>query len=158
MKLKLSIPVFLVCLIGPLAVGAIAGFATKSAIQNWYVFLNKPDLLPPNSWFGPVWTLLYLLMGLTLFLVLRQLNYQNYKQALKVFLVQLCLNFFWSFLFFKFQLLGIALIEIVLLWISILVMIVHFYRIKPIAGLLNIPYLIWVSFATYLNASIYYLN
>lgn len=158
MKSKVSIPVFLACLIGPLAVGGLAGFATRAAIQNWYVFLNKPDLLPPNSWFGPVWTLLYLLMGLSLFLVLHQLNYQNYKSALKVFLIQLCLNFFWSFLFFKFNLLGIALIEIVLLWISILMMIVHFYRITPIAGLLNIPYLLWVSFATYLNAGVYYLN
>ncbi len=158
MKSKISYPILLACILGPLVVGGIAGFATRASILNWYLFLNKPPLLPPNAWFGPVWTLLYALMGLSFFLVLHQLNYKDYIKPLRIFLVQLTLNFFWSFLFFKFHLLGTALIEIALLWCSILLMIFTFYRIKPLAGFMNMPYLVWVSFATYLNAGVYYLN
>ncbi len=114
--------VFLLCIILPLLVGGISGIATVSGIKDWYVHLNKPFFNPPNYLFGPVWSILYLLMGVSLFMILQSKSITK-KKAISIFFVQLFLNFWWSFLFFKFQLLGISLIEIVLMWLSILWMI-----------------------------------
>ena len=148
----------LVSLALPLGLGAIAGLFTAEAVPEWYETLNRPSFNPPNWLFGPVWTILYILMGISLFLIWKQSANKERNLAIVVFLLQLALNFAWSFIFFSFNMIGFALIEIILLWISIIVMLVLFYRIKPMAAYINIPYLIWVTFATVLNASYYLLN
>lgn len=149
---------FILCITIPLMVGAISGIATVSNIPTWYVTLNKPSFNPPNYLFAPVWTTLYVLMGISLFMILQATKSILKTQAIKAFSVQLVLNFCWSFLFFQFHTLGIALIEIIMLLCCILWMIFSFYKINKTAALLNIPYLLWVSFASILNASIYMLN
>jgi translocator protein len=131
----------------PLVVGAIAGSFTSEAIPNWYATLNRPSFNPPNWLFAPVWTCLYILPPS-----------KGRNKGLLAFGIQLALNFTWSFLFFYFKTMGIALVEIIVLWGCILIMIVLFYRMKPWAGYINIPYIMWVSFATILNAAYYSLN
>ena len=148
----------MICLLLPLAIGGISGYATASGITDWYAHLNKPSFNPPNYLFGPVWTFLYLLMGVSLFIVWRSPAGPDRTQALRIFAVQLTLNFLWSFLFFRFNLPGLALLEIIMIWISILTMILLFGRISKPAAYLQIPYLLWVSFATVLNGAIWYLN
>jgi len=148
----------LICLLIPLAIGGISGFATAADINDWYVTLNKPSFNPPNYLFAPVWTTLYTLMGISLFKIWRSPEGRNRNNALLIFAIQITLNFFWSFLFFKFNLPGVALVEIVLLWTSILLMIIIFRRISKLAAYLQVPYLLWVSFATVLNAAIWFLN
>jgi tryptophan-rich sensory protein len=139
-------------------VGAVAGIFTAEAIPVWYASLNQPSFNPPNWLFGPVWTTLYIVMGVSFYLIWKMDTSQNRNRAIGVFLFQLILNFFWSFLFFYFKNLGLALVEIILLWLSIATMIFTFYKVKPIAAYINIPYLLWVSFATALNAAYFYLN
>ncbi|MCU0345237.1 MAG: tryptophan-rich sensory protein [Ignavibacterium sp.] len=142
----------------PLSVGAIAGMFTSQAVPIWYASLNRPSFSPPNWVFGPVWTSLYILLGISFFLIWKENPSRERNLAIKVFSIQMILNLAWSFLFFYFNLIGVALIEIILLWISIAAMIYLFYKIKPLAAYLNIPYLLWVSFATILNAGYYFLN
>jgi translocator protein len=142
----------------PLTLGAFAGVFTSKAVPVWYATLNRPSFNPPNWLFGPVWTTLYLLMGISLFLIWKQSACKERNLAIFVFLLQLALNFCWSFIFFYFNRIGFALAEIIILWISIVIMIILFYKIKPLAAYINIPYLLWVSFASILNASYYLLN
>ena len=142
----------------PLATGGIAGIFTAEAVPGWYATLNQPSFNPPNWIFGPVWTTLYLIMGISLFLVWKEKYSRERNIAIMVFLLQLALNFAWSLIFFHFKMIGLALVEIILLWISILSMLFIFYRIKPVAAYINVPYLLWVAFATMLNASYYILN
>lgn len=146
------------CILIPLTIGATAGIATASSIGGWYVTLNKPFFNPPNYLFGPVWSTLYILMGISFFLILQSPNSQFKKKAITIFCIQLCLNFAWSFIFFKFQLIGLALLEIILMWLAILNMILQFKKINKIAAYLQIPYLLWVSFATILNLNLWWLN
>jgi len=142
----------------PIGLGAIAGMFTAEAVPEWFATLNSPSFSPPNWLFGPVWTTLYLLMGVSMFLIWKEEPTRKRNLALLVYVVQLLLNFGWSFIFFYYHRLGLALAEIVVLWISIVLMLVMFYKIKPLAAYLNIPYLLWVSFATILTASYYILN
>lgn len=142
----------------PLSSGAIAGLFTAQAVPEWYETLNRPSFNPPNWLFGPVWTTLYILMGISLFLIWKQRATRERNKALLIFGLQMALNFGWSFIFFYFNRIGLALVEIVFLWISILMMCVLFYKIKPLAAWINIPYLIWVTFATVLNAAYFLLN
>ena len=142
----------------PLAVGSIAGIFTTRAIPNWYATLNQPSFNPPNWLFGPVWTTLYILMGISLYMVWALPTGKERNIALLAFGVQLVLNFAWSFFFFYFKTIGFALIEVLVLWMSIVGMIVLFNKVKPIAAYMNIPYLLWVSFATILNAAYFNLN
>lgn len=146
------------CIFLTLSVGGVSGVATASGIDNWFVSLNKPFFNPPNYLFGPVWTILYILMGISFFLILQSPIKELKRNAIFIFAIQLSLNFLWSFLFFKFQLIGLAFIEIILIWLSILTMIITFYKIDRIAALLQIPYLLWVSFASVLNGAIWWLN
>ena len=146
----------ILCILLPLLVGGVSGYFTSQSIPNWYVYLNKPSFNPPNYLFGPVWTLLYILMGISFYLVLNKPNIS--WLLVGIFITQIILNFFWSFIFFNAHNLGLALFEIVLLWASILAMIILFYKTNKWAAILNIPYLLWVSFATLLNYSIYSLN
>lgn len=153
-----SILKFILCISLPLLIGAVSGIATSANIPNWYVTLNKPSFNPPNYLFAPVWTTLYLLMGISFYLILKTPQIEQRKKAVIAFTVQLCLNFMWSFLFFAFHAIGFALIEIIMLLCCILWMIFTFYKINKIAAIINIPYILWVSFASILNASIYILN
>jgi benzodiazapine receptor len=149
---------FIICLALPLAVGGISGFATVTGIDSWYSAVNKPFFNPPNWIFAPVWTSLYAIMGIGLFLIWQSPVSKKRSNALIIFAIQLALNFVWSFLFFYFENPGLALIEILILWLSILVMILYFRKVRLLAGNLQIPYLIWVSFATCLNTAIWWLN
>ena len=148
----------LVSILLPLGLGSLAGIFTAEAVPEWFATLKKPSFNPPNWVFGPVWTTLYILMGFSLYLIWKEDVSKRRNLALVVFLFQLVLNFCWSFIFFYFNMIGFALVEIILLWICIVVMLVLFYKIKPVAAFINIPYLLWVTFATILNASYYFLN
>lgn len=139
--------------------GAIGTVATLSEIPTWYAALAKPTWAPPNWLFGPVWTTLYILIGVALFLVWRKgSDKKDVKLALLVFAVQLVLNVLWSVVFFGYHSLLGGVIVVILLWIAILANIIVFYRVSKPAGLLLVPYIIWVSIASYLNYSVYLLN
>ncbi|HOI29043.1 MAG TPA: tryptophan-rich sensory protein [Melioribacteraceae bacterium] len=156
--LRSNIVKLILSLIIPLSVGAVAGMFTSQAVPTWYASLNRPSFSPPNWVFGPVWTSLYILLGISFFLIWKESPSQQRNRAIIVFASQMLLNFAWSFIFFYFNMIGIALLEIILLWVNIAVMISLFYKLKPLAAYLNIPYLLWVSFATILNAGYYFLN
>jgi len=141
------------------AVGILGSLFTAPAIPTWYAGLNKPSFSPPNWLFAPVWTILYALMGISVFLVWRErLERGEAKVALFLFAVQLVLNTFWSFLFFKLQNPFYALVEIFVLWVFILLTILSFSKISKPAGLLLLPYLLWTTFAAFLNFYIFKLN
>jgi tryptophan-rich sensory protein len=152
--LKLIISI-VVCL----SVGGISGFFTTSEIASWYATLQKPSFNPPNYLFGPVWTILYILMAIALWLIWKSDAPEALKnKAMLLFGIQLILNFFWSIIFFSLHQLGFALAEITAMWIFILLSILAFYPISRTAAFLLIPYLLWVSFASVLNFSIWRLN
>lgn len=151
---KLSVSI-LICL----AVGGISGYITANEIPAWYMTLNKPSFNPPNWIFAPVWTTLYILMGISFWMIWKSGAEETVKnKAMVFFIVQLVLNFFWSIIFFNFHQLGFALAEIVLLWIFILLSVISFYPISKAASYLLIPYICWVSFASVLNFAIWKLN
>ena len=134
------------------AAGALGAVATAGAVDGWYGTLVRPPLNPPSWVFGPVWTLLYTLMGGALWLVLHRVAPSPARRrALVLFGVQLVLNAAWSPVFFGAHALGAALVVIVALWGAILATILAFRRLRPAAAGLLVPYLGWVSFATYLN-------
>lgn len=134
--------------------GIIGSFFTAPAISGWYAGLAKPALNPPGWVFGPVWTALYALMGIAVFLIWER----GAGKALAVFGGQLFLNTIWSIIFFGAQNPGWALADLILLWLAIIWTMVLFFRISRLAGWLLLPYIIWVSFAGYLNYSIWILN
>lgn len=138
----------------------IGGLATSSSVTTWYPGLNKPDLTPPNWLFGPAWTVLYLFQGLSLYLI-RQTNAHDTvskKITLSFFYLQLGLNLLWSVLFFGLKNPGLALIEIGFLDITVLFTIIAAHRINKTASYLLLPYIGWISFATWLNYQIFILN
>jgi tryptophan-rich sensory protein len=142
-----------------LTAGVIGSFFTTPNIPTWYADLNKPWFTPPSWVFGPVWTILYILMGISLFLVLRKgWERRDVQIGTAVFGIQLVLNILWSYLFFGLRSPLYGLIGIVALWIAILATIVWFFRISRPAAILLVPYIAWVSIATALNYSIYILN
>ena len=142
----------------PLTVGGIASYFTLKAIPTWYESLNAPSFKPPNWVFGPVWTILYILMGYSFFLIWKLPENSERNKACIAFILQLVLNFAWSFFFFYFKNIGLALIDISILFLSIVVMLILFYKVKPISAYINIPYLCWVSFALVLNYAFFRLN
>ncbi len=135
-----------------LAVGAAAGFATSSGVTGWYTTLAKPPFNPPNWVFAPVWTSLYVLMAIAAWRVWRVTGLN--ARPLILFFVQLALNFSWSFIFFSAHNIALALGEIVILLLAIFWTTRSFFSIDPVAGVLMLPYLAWVSFATILNAEL----
>ena len=147
----------IISLIIPFIASLIGSLFTSSAIPSWYSALNKPFFSPPNWIFAPAWTALYLLMGISLYLV--WINKSKLKKkAVSIFGIQLGLNALWSIIFFGLHAPLFAFIEIILLWLSILFTIIYFYRINKTSAYLLIPYIIWVSFAAVLNFSIFFLN
>jgi translocator protein len=151
---KLLIAIFI-----PLAVGGLSGYLTVPAINGWYVTLNKPSFNPPNYLFGPVWTILYTMMGIAYFLVWKsKLLTENKTKAYLFYWVQLFLNFMWSIVFFYYENPAIALIIIILMLISIAATIFSFKKFSNIAAWLLVPYICWVGFATALNFELWRLN
>lgn len=149
-----------ICVMGCELVGITSSVFTVDAIPTWYATLNKPFFSPPNWIFGPVWTILYAVMGVAVFLIW-QSNKKitpGIRHALTLFVIQLVLNFFWSLLFFGLQSPELALVEIGALWISIFLTIRAFYPISKTAAYLMLPYILWVSFAMVLNLFIAILN
>jgi translocator protein len=154
-----EIPRLIISIIIVFLAGAVGTVYTLQEITTWYVSLTKPSWTPPNWAFGPIWSTLYVLIGISLFLVWREgLDRKDVRLAILVFAVQLVLNVVWSLVFFATHNIFGGLVLVILLWISILVNIIVFYRISKPAGLILIPYLIWVSIASYLNYTVFLLN
>jgi len=137
---------------------AAAWIGTRFLPDAWFQRLNKPPWNPPNWLFAPVWTMLYLLMAAAAWLVWRRYGLGGALLPLSIFVLQLALNSAWTWLFFGRHLPLAALVDIVLLWVVILVLLTLFWRLEPLAGVMMIPYLAWVSFASALNWSIWRLN
>jgi translocator protein len=162
--------------------GAIGAIFTTPQIGSWYKSLNKPSFNPPNWIFGPVWSTLFLLMGISLYLVWskkfsvkNELKIKNKKawnnlsqkfftgkwqkvNIILIFAVQLILNILWSVIFFGMQETGLAFFELLMLWVSIVYLIINFYRVSKKSAWLLLPYILWVSFAGILNFSLWLLN
>ena len=139
--------------------GILSAFVSQTSNNEWFLSLNKPSWNPPSYLFAPVWTFLYLLMGISLWLVWKsKVPEHKKKQACLVFAVQLFLNFWWSILFFRFHSPGIAFIDIVLMIVMILATIFAFARISRAAAWLLVPYISWVCFAAILNYTIWSMN
>jgi translocator protein len=142
-----------------LAVGGLAGWVTSQSVVEWYPTLNKPSWNPPPWIFAPVWTTLYVMMGVAAWLVwMKNIRFSGVRVALILFGVQLALNGLWSFLFFKFHSPAWALVDILALLATLALTVVAFFNQSKLAGLLLVPYLAWVSFATFLNYTIWQLN
>ncbi|MGZ4912601.1 MAG: TspO/MBR family protein [Halobacteriota archaeon] len=145
-----------------LAVPLVVGFGSSAfsinSIPTWYASLNKPWFTPPNVAFGPVWTTLYILMGIALFLVWRTPRDRTRDIGIALYAVQLAFNFTWTFAFFGLQNLLNGILVIVPLWILIAATIYQFYKVDKRASYLLVPYIVWVSIATALNVSVYLLN
>jgi len=139
-----------------LGVGALSGYLTMNSM-SLYNDLVKPPLTPPGWIFPIVWTILFVLMGISAYLIYIS-DSEEKAQALQMYAIQLMLNFIWSLVFFNMQAYLLAFLILILLWIAIIAMIKIFYEINPIAGKLQVPYLLWVTFAGYLNLAIYFLN
>lgn len=140
-------------------IGIISTLFTIASISTWYRTLNKPFFSPPNWIFGPVWTMLYFLMGISLYLVWKKgVKNKKTRTALLYFFIQLAFNFLWSVIFFGLHSPLVAFVTIIFLWITILVSIIKFYPLSKTAAYLLIPYILWVSFASVLNISIVILN
>lgn len=139
--------------------GGIGTLFTFSAIRDWYVYLDKPFFSPPNWLFGPVWIILYTLMGISAYLVWRKHQFRKKSRPFwHVYLTQLILNSFWSIIFFGFKFTGLAFFEIVAMWYFIARSIQEGKKLSPWSAYLLYPYLAWVSFATLLNLAIFLLN
>jgi tryptophan-rich sensory protein len=146
-------------IVGSLFAGGIGSFFTSPSIPTWYASLARPDLAPPNWIFAPVWTTLFILMGIAVGLVWSVgTEKKEVKMALGLFGLQLVLNSLWSIIFFGLQSPGWAFVEILVLWTAIAITIASFYKIYRPAAWLLLPYIAWVSFAAYLNYSIWMLN
>jgi tryptophan-rich sensory protein len=158
--MKISNPLKLIIAVAtPLIIGGIGSAFTMPSITTWYSTLAKPALNPPNWIFGPVWTTLYILMGVAAFLIWRKgLKRKGVKAALAIFVFQLFLNSFWSLLFFGIHNPAAAFTEILSLWFAIMALILAAYQVSRPAAYLLVPYILWVSFASYLNYAIWQLS
>ena len=149
----------LISLIIPQLVAASGAYFTITGVGSWYNQINKPDWNPPSGVFGPVWTTLYVLIGVSFFLIWKSGASSTLKKtAIFFWIAQLVANFFWSFIFFGQHEIGLAFFEILLLWVLIVFTIFSFARISKLAAWLLVPYISWVSFAAILNYTIWKLN
>jgi benzodiazapine receptor len=137
---------------------ATAGTGFFVSVDGWYAGLNKPVWNPPSWLFGPVWTVLYLMMGTAAWLVWRQGGWKFRRWSLGLFLVQLFLNAIWTPVFFAMHQIGLALLDITLLWLVLIATLIAFSRVSRLAWLLLVPYLVWVSFAAFLNFTLWQMN
>lgn len=140
-------------------IGFLGSYATRNSVTTWYAKLSRPYFTPPDWTFGVVWPILYVMMGISAFLIWNKgLDKREVKLALVIFGLQLILNGLWTSIFFGLHLIGLALVEIVIMWAAILLTIFVFWRVSKTAALLLLPYILWVSFAIILNASLFLLN
>lgn len=146
----------LINIVIPLAVGGVASLITMGGFKD-YSSVVKPPLSPPPWLFPVVWTILYILMGISSYLVYEKNDADN-KKALTLYAIQLALNFIWPIFFFGFDAYFFSFILLIILWVFVLLTIISFYKTNKLAGLLMIPYLIWLTFAAYLNLGVYLLN
>jgi benzodiazapine receptor len=147
----IALVVVILCCVGAAAIG---GYATTRSLRDWYLGLPKPSWNPPNAVFGPVWTVLYLAMAIADWLVWRVRDESDITLAQTLFVVQLVLNVLWSVAFFGFRSPLAGLVVIALLWLAILATIVAFSQVSVLAAAILVPYLLWVTFASFLNAAI----
>ncbi len=140
------------------AVGALSGFLSRNGMQEFQTSVLKPPLTPPPIFFPIVWTILYVLMGLGAALVAQSPSGRSQRTALRIYVLQLAVNFFWSILFFNFSAYFAAFLWLILLWVLVLLMIWSFAGVNRAAALLQIPYLLWLTFAAYLNWGVWVLN
>ncbi|RYD78821.1 MAG: tryptophan-rich sensory protein [Sphingobacteriales bacterium] len=147
----------IICVALCAGLGFASGFSTAGEINGWYATIQKPSWNPPNWIFGPVWTTLYVLMGIAAALIWHSKDERRSK-ALGLFVVQFIFNLAWSFIFFNQHQIGLAFAEIIIMLVLIIATTVSFYKIKPAAAYLMMPYILWVSFATVLNGAIWMLN
>jgi translocator protein len=158
-KNKLQFIPLIISILITLGIGISASFFTRPEIEGWYLSLHKPSFNPPNSLFAPVWTTLYILIGIAAYLVWNKKNdTKTYKNTEIIYIVQLLLNFSWSIVFFGMHQIFSAFIVIMLLWISIVLNMFYFAKFTKAAAWLLLPYLFWVSFASALNLGILLLN
>ena len=150
-----SLIAFIVLCFSAAAFGSV--FTNKS-LKTWYQTIKKPTWNPPNKIFGPVWSALYLMMALAGWMVWERLPQKGFSVPMVLFFVQLVLNTFWSVIFFGLRSPGWAFVEVVILWIGITLTMVSFWAVYWVAGVLFLPYLLWVSFAAILNFTIWRLN
>ena len=154
--MKINWKALIISLAIPLGVGALAAFLTRDSMAI-YAEVTKPPLSPPGILFPIVWIILYTLMGISSYLVYMS-DSKNERKAVSLYGVQLAVNFIWPLLFFNLQMYLAAFIWLLLLWVLVLFMIFAFYRERPISAYLQIPYIIWLTFAAYLNFGVFMLN
>ena len=147
----------ILCVIICTSLGFLSGISTADSITNWFQFVKKPSWNPPSWLFAPVWTLLYILMGISVALIWKS-NSNSKKSAISLFVIQFILNLCWSIIFFNQHQTGWAFIEIIIMLIFIIMTTISFYKINKTAAYLLLPYICWVSFATVLNGTIWFLN
>ena len=156
--MKINIRRLVKCIAIPLIVGVVAGFLTRNSMET-FGLLEKPPLSPPGWLFPVVWTILYILMGIASYLVLESgENQEKIQNAMNVYFYQLVVNFLWPIFFFNLGWYLFAFFWLVLLWVLVWITIWGFYKISKPAGWLLVPYLLWLTFAGYLNFGIWYLN
>lgn len=147
----------LLCLLAPQLAGGLGSIFTAGNINSWYIYLKRPFFAPPNWLFGPVWLILYFLMGLAAYLVWQK-GGRRATPVLQLFWWHLALNFLWTPVFFGLHNLGLAFLVIIALWLSIVILTLSFYKLHKTAAWLLLPYLLWVSFASILNFAFWRLN
>lgn len=148
----------IISIIIPLLIGFISSYFTFGSIETWYLWLEKPSFNPPNWIFGPVWTILYIMIWFSFYIVWKKWFWENKKVTKYIYFIQLILNFLWSFSFFYLENPLLWLINIILLWIFIILNIYYFFKVNKYAWIILIPYLLWVSFASILNLYLFILN
>ncbi|HTX86867.1 MAG TPA: TspO/MBR family protein [Candidatus Nanoarchaeia archaeon] len=157
--MKKSILTLAGCILICLSVGFVGSVFTEPAINSWYAYLQKPSFNPPAWIFAPVWTLLYILMGIAAYLVIKKIKENRLAIAgIIIFAIHLIINVSWSIIFFGAKMIPLSFADIIVLWLLIVCLIIVFWRIDKRASLLLWPYLAWVSFASLLNLSIMLLN
>ena len=141
------------------ATGFLGSFSTMDSVNTWYADLSRQSFTPPDWAFGVVWPILYVMMGISAFMIWNKgLSSRQVKVALGLFILQLVLNGLWTPIFFGLHMIALALAEITLLWVAIIITILAFWRISRAAAYLLLPYILWVSFAIALNAALWQLN
>lgn len=140
------------------AVGALSGFLSRNGMEAYSHSIRQPPLSPPMLLFPIVWSILYALMGISSARIYLAAPSKARSQGLNIYIAQLVVNFFWSLIFFNAQSFGFALLWLLILWALVLWMILVFWKTDPLAAKLQIPYLLWLTFAAYLNAAVWYLN
>lgn len=149
---------YIIAVLAVEAIGALISWLTKSGVDRYIQTVAKPPLTPPSFVFPIVWGILYALMGISIARIWLKPESEQRKQSIVIFLLQLAVNLIWTVVFFNLEAFGAAFLIIMLLWVLIIAMIRSFWKIDPLSAKIQIPYLLWVTFAAYLNAAIWYLN